>query len=177
RTSFHEYLLVQTIYHKREVNPVGSTGSGLTIRANGAGGRIPQSISRAHPDPADGRPRRFGEPDASHPEACRPGDHVRGDVSGLRERRLRHYPQVAALFVPLWPALLAMVVSHGVSFFWNFLGRREYVGRTIKQQMTEPYQRMILLHITIIFGAWPVLLMGQPLPALLLLVVLKIVMD
>ena len=84
---------------------------------------------------------------------------------------------LAALFVPLWPALLAMVVSHGVSFFWNFLGRREYVGRTIKQQMTEPYQRMILLHITIIFGAWPVLLMGQPLPALLLLVVLKIVMD
>ena len=84
---------------------------------------------------------------------------------------------LAALFVPLWPALLAMVVSHGVSFFYNFLGRREYVGRTMGQQMAEPYQRMVLMHFTIIIGAWPVLLMGQPLPALLVLVLLKIVMD
>lgn len=84
---------------------------------------------------------------------------------------------LAALFVPLWPALLAMVVSHGVSFFYNFLGRREYVGRTMNQQTVEPYQRMALLQVSLIFGAWPVLLMGQPLPGLLLLVALKIVMD
>jgi hypothetical protein len=84
---------------------------------------------------------------------------------------------IMGLFVPLWPALLALVVSHGVSFFYNFLGRREYVGRTMQQQTAEPYQRMALLHVTIVIGAWPVLLLGQPLLALLLLVVLKIVMD
>jgi hypothetical protein len=81
------------------------------------------------------------------------------------------------LFVPLWPAILALFVSHGVSFFYNFLGRREYVGRTMRQQTAEPYQRMVLLHFTLIFGAIPVLVMGQPLLALLVLVVLKIVMD
>jgi hypothetical protein len=36
---------------------------------------------------------------------------------------------------------------------------------------------MALLHVTIVIGAWPVLLLGQPLLALLLLVMLKIVMD
>ena len=84
---------------------------------------------------------------------------------------------LAALFVPLWPALLAMFVSHGVSFFYNFLGRREYVGKTMKQQTVEPYQRMVLLQVSLILGAWPVLLLGQPWPGLLLLVALKIVMD
>jgi hypothetical protein len=84
---------------------------------------------------------------------------------------------LAGLFLPLWPALLALFVSHGVSFFYNFLGRREYVGRTMRQQTAEPYQRMALLHVTLIFGAMPVQVMGQPLLALLVLVALKIVMD
>lgn len=80
-------------------------------------------------------------------------------------------------FPPAVAAILGVLINHGVSFFYNFIGRREYVGRTMKQQIAEPYQRMIPLHFTIIIGAWPVLLLGQPLPALLLLVALKIVMD
>jgi len=82
-----------------------------------------------------------------------------------------------SLFVPLWPALLSLVISHGVSFFCNFLARREYVGRKASEQTAEPYRRIALMHVTLILGAWPVLLLGQPLPALLLLLVLKTVMD
>ena len=43
------------------------------------------------------------------------------------------------LFVPLWPALLSLVVSHGISFARNFLKGREYVGRKVAEQMAEPY--------------------------------------
>jgi hypothetical protein len=81
------------------------------------------------------------------------------------------------LFVPLWPALLALLISHGVSFYTNFLRGKEYVGRTVAEQMAEPYKRVILLHVTIIFGGWVILLLKSPLPALALLVVLKTAMD
>lgn len=84
---------------------------------------------------------------------------------------------LAEVFVPLWPALLALFVSHGISFYSNFLGRQEYVGRRAQDQMSEPYKRIIILHVTIIFGGWAILLLRSPLPALVFLVVLKILAD
>ena len=42
----------------------------------------------------------------------------------------------------LAPALCAFMVSHGISFFTNFMGRREYVGREAKEMMMEPYRRV-----------------------------------
>jgi hypothetical protein len=84
---------------------------------------------------------------------------------------------LGALFVPLWTAMLAMLVSHGVSFFSNFIGRREYRGRTGVVQMFEPYRRVVLMHATLILGGFAVLALGQPVYALLVLVALKIAMD
>jgi hypothetical protein len=81
------------------------------------------------------------------------------------------------LFVPLWPALLALLVSHGVSFYTNFLGRKEYVGRKVQEQMAEPYKRIIVMHVTIIFGGWMILLLRSPVPALILLIALKTAVD
>ncbi|MSR23415.1 MAG: hypothetical protein EXR92_07730 [Gemmatimonadetes bacterium] len=81
------------------------------------------------------------------------------------------------MFVPLWPALLALVLSHGISFYENFLKGEEHVGRTVGEQMGEPYKRVIVLHVTIIFGGWAILLLGSPLPALVLLLVLKTWVD
>ncbi|MEQ8953265.1 MAG: DUF6498-containing protein, partial [Gammaproteobacteria bacterium] len=77
----------------------------------------------------------------------------------------------------LAPALLAFVVSHGVSFYSNFLGRHEYENMDLKQQMTEPYSRIIIMHITIIFGGFLAMAFSAALPALLLLIVLKMSAD
>jgi len=68
-------------------------------------------------------------------------------------------------------------VSHGVSFAVNFIGRREYAGETIAALMTAPYRRIVVMHLTIIFGGGLVMLLGTPLAALVLLVVLKTVVD
>ena len=81
------------------------------------------------------------------------------------------------IFAPLWPALLALILSHGLSFGINFLGRREYRGATVAGLMAAPYRRVMLMQFTLIFGGWAVLLMKNPLPALVLLVVLKISAD
>ena len=87
------------------------------------------------------------------------------------------FTALADLFLPLWPALLALVVSHGISFYANFLKHKEYLGRTAAEQMGEPYKRIVVLHVTIIFGGWVILLLGSPLPALVLLVALKTGVD
>ncbi len=79
--------------------------------------------------------------------------------------------------VHLAPVLLAFVVSHGVSFFSNFLGRREFESSDIRQQMTEPYSRIIIMHLTIIFGGFIAMVLSSTLPALLLLILLKIAAD
>lgn len=85
--------------------------------------------------------------------------------------------EVARLFVDLWPALLALFVSHGISFFQNFIGRREYRGRTAKNQMAEPYTRIVLMHVVLIVGGGLSLLLGGPAPVLLLVIAGKICFD
>jgi hypothetical protein len=84
---------------------------------------------------------------------------------------------VAALFIGLWPAMLALVISHGYSFFHNYVGRREYVGRTGRDQMSEPYRRIIFMHLVIIFGGGLTMILGNAIPVLMGVIVLKTVFD
>jgi hypothetical protein len=70
-----------------------------------------------------------------------------------------------------------MVVSHAGSLLTNFVGREEYRATSPGIQMKEPYRRVIVLHLTIIFGAFGVAMLGVPLVALVLLVGLKTVAD
>lgn len=73
-------------------------------------------------------------------------------------------------------AALSMAVSHGVSFVVNYLGHEEYRTVSAADQMMQPYGRVVVLHLTIVVGAFVVAVLG--LDALLwLLVALKIAMD
>ena len=100
---------------------------------------------------------------------------VRGiDATGSEPAVL---PALKALFIPLWPALAALFVSHGVSFFTNYIGRGEYKRHDLQSVMTAPYKRIVLLHVTLIVGGWLIMALGTPLPALVFLVVLKTVTD
>jgi hypothetical protein len=81
------------------------------------------------------------------------------------------------LFVPLWPALAALFVSHGVSFCVNFLGRSEHDGPELSELGTAPYKRIMIMQLTIIFGGWIVIALKTPVLALVVLVLLKIAVD
>jgi hypothetical protein len=85
--------------------------------------------------------------------------------------------EVAELFIVLWPALLALFISHAFSFFINFLSRREYQGKTVNDQMTEPYGRIIFMHLVLIIGGGLSMVLGNPAPVLLIVLVLKIFFD
>jgi hypothetical protein len=95
-----------------------------------------------------------------------PGNSSSGDLA-----------EVARLFLALWPALLALFLSHGFSFVQNFLGRGEYRARTVKKQMTEPYSRIVFMHLVLIFGGGLTLILGGATPVLVAVIILKIVFD
>ncbi|MDX1460573.1 MAG: DUF6498-containing protein [Xanthomonadales bacterium] len=84
---------------------------------------------------------------------------------------------VAAMFTELWPAVLGLVISHGFSFFSNFLGRGEHRGRTIKTQMTEPYSRIVFMHLVLIFGGGIAMVLGDSVPVLVLVIAAKVAVD
>ncbi len=77
----------------------------------------------------------------------------------------------------LWWAILALVISHTVSFFTNYIGKGEYKNTTLNQLMGQPYGRVVILHITIIIGGFLVALFGSPVVGLILLIVLKTFID
>jgi hypothetical protein len=77
----------------------------------------------------------------------------------------------------LWPALGALTASHLFSFFWNYLGQREFQRARPEVLMHAPYKRVLVLHVTIIFGGLLIQLLHSPLWAVLLLIGLKIGID
>jgi hypothetical protein len=72
---------------------------------------------------------------------------------------------------------VGMVVSHAGSFLVNFVGRGEFRAVSPGAQMVEPYRRVVVLHLTVLFGAFGIAALGVPLVALTLLVGLKTVTD
>jgi len=76
----------------------------------------------------------------------------------------------------LWGALV-LLISHGVSLFRNYIGTKEYRRIKVGELMQQPYGRVVILHLTIIFGGFLVMLLGSPVIGLLFLVVLKTVID
>ncbi len=86
--------------------------------------------------------------------------------------------QVLAYAPPEWLwAFSALFLSHGVSFLVNFLLGGERDRLTVKQLMAAPYGRIVILHITIIAGAFATMALGQPIFLLVILIALKIGVD
>lgn len=74
-------------------------------------------------------------------------------------------------------AALALLASHGFSFVTNYLGAGEYRNADPKVLMGQPYARVVVLHLTIIFGGFIMMALGSPRAGLVLLVALKVAMD
>jgi hypothetical protein len=77
--------------------------------------------------------------------------------------------------IPL--ALIALFVSHGMAYRLDYLGRGEYLRTSAATQMFAPYGRLLILHITIIVGAFAISATGAPAAAVVILIVLKTGLD
>jgi hypothetical protein len=74
-------------------------------------------------------------------------------------------------------AIVALLISHGLSYWFNFIRSGEYKRTTAIGQMFAPYGRLVILHLTIIFGAILTVMTGAPAAAVAVLVVLKTALD
>ena len=74
-------------------------------------------------------------------------------------------------------AVLALLISHGASYYLNFVRGGEYRRTSPQGQMFAPYGRLVVLHLTIIFGAIAVSVVGAPQILIVILVALKTALD
>jgi hypothetical protein len=93
------------------------------------------------------------------------------DVTGLPDA-------LRALFTPdLGWAVLALAISHFVSLFTNYIGKGEYKSSSLGLLMGQPYGRVVVLHLAIIFGGFLLTIFGSPVAGMVLLILLKMFID
>jgi len=80
-------------------------------------------------------------------------------------------------FKSLFPALLSLFASHGISTYVHFIKNGEYRRVSYADLFFQPYKRVVIMHLTIIFGAWVSLAFKLPSLVLVALIFLKIMVD
>jgi hypothetical protein len=73
--------------------------------------------------------------------------------------------------------ILALLISHGLSFVRNYVQGGEYKVAIPPLEMFRPYGRIVLLHVCILAGGLTIQLLGSPWPMLVLLIIGKTVLD
>ena len=73
--------------------------------------------------------------------------------------------------------IAVMFASHLISFWINFVLGKEYEKISPTEAMAAPYGRIIILHLTILFGAFLITMLGEALLVLLLFATLKTIID
>ena len=72
---------------------------------------------------------------------------------------------------------VALFASHAASFAFNWMAGGEHLASTPAREMQAPYARVIILHVTIVLGAFAVSFLGAPIWALVVMVVTKTFID
>jgi hypothetical protein len=74
-------------------------------------------------------------------------------------------------------AVLGLFLSHSVSFVTNYLRKGEYRKASLDELMMRPYGRVVILHLTILFGGAVAMALHSPVWALVILIALKVMID
>ena len=77
----------------------------------------------------------------------------------------------------LYWAIGALFISHLISLVMNYFLAGEYRSAKVNAMMKQPYNRIVVLHLGIIFGGIVIDILMVPLAGLLVLLTLKIIFD
>ena len=84
---------------------------------------------------------------------------------------------LATLPKEMFFVLAGLFISHGIGFVHNYILKGEYLNAKIGKLMNEPYPRIFVLHIAIIFGGFATMAMGSPIGLLIVFVILKAIFE
>jgi hypothetical protein len=73
--------------------------------------------------------------------------------------------------------ILSLLVSHAVSFGFNYIGRGEYLKISFQEQMALPYKRIVILQVALLLGALAIDSTGNHIFTLIMLIGMKMIMD
>lgn len=80
-----------------------------------------------------------------------------------------------------WPGVIFMFASlyfsHWLSYSQNFIEHMEYKSVTQDSLFWRPYPRVIVMHLTVIFGGALTMSLNQPKAGLMVLIVFKTIID
>lgn len=85
-------------------------------------------------------------------------------------------PSTIALTIIIWTGIL-FFISHGTSYKVNFIGKKEYKRVPLRVLFSQPYKRIMVIHLTIIFGAFFINSFDEPIMALVVMILVKIILD
>ncbi len=72
---------------------------------------------------------------------------------------------------------LCLFASHSYSFLANYINKKEYQSTNLQMLMLQPYGRIIIMHLTIIFGGAFIMFLGAHPVTYTIVVILKILVD
>ena len=74
--------------------------------------------------------------------------------------------------------IISLFISHGISYYTNYIGKEEYKNTSSESLMIAPYGRVIIMQFTVILGSMLIVNFNeQNLGPLIVLVVMKTVVD
>jgi len=76
-------------------------------------------------------------------------------------------------------SFLFIFISHGLSFQYNFINKKEFLHADERKQILAPYKRIFVMHILILLAGHGIVYYGQDktFSAVIWLVLIKIVLD
>ena len=99
-------------------------------------------------------------------------------ILGLFRPEITDYNQIIQIFTKNYIFIIFLFLSHGVSYFTNFLGNKEYEHTTISEQREKSFKRVLVMHLAIISGGFLLaIFQDQSMALLVALIILKIGFD
>ena len=74
-------------------------------------------------------------------------------------------------------SIISLFISHGISFYTNFVKKREYERASIHQLTISPYKRIIVMHITLIAGSFIIAFTKMPVFTMAFFIIIKTIVD
>jgi len=95
---------------------------------------------------------------------------------GAQRQSLFEAVNAALQQTPMLMAVLALVALQLIDWIRDTL-QHGFGAQGIKDLMVAPYRRIVVLHLTIIFGGFVIMALGQPATGLLMLIAIKTASD